>query len=81
VSIGEKPVLHHWETSGRRFQSSRSDQLLQALNRRSLRILRVLRGNPTTLKCDRTDQQFMLYNLCSILLIEELDLGFPRVRN
>jgi hypothetical protein len=77
VSIGEKPVLHNWETRGRRFQSSRSDQLLQALNQRLLRILRVLGGNPTTLKCDRTDQQFMLYNFCSILLIEELDLGFP----
>src|SRR5207245_541234 len=26
LSIGERPVMHHWETRGRRFKSSRSDQ-------------------------------------------------------
>jgi hypothetical protein len=26
LSISEKPVMHHWETRGRRFKSSRSDQ-------------------------------------------------------
>src|ERR1700722_21028901 len=31
MSIPENTVLHHWETRGRRFKSSRSDQLTHLL--------------------------------------------------
>jgi hypothetical protein len=32
MSIGEKPILHHWETRGRRFKSSRSDHFYRIVS-------------------------------------------------